>query len=284
MFSSHDDTAERSLDLPCRTVCAVRADGTESRFLVGSCAASSSDDTNYVHAVRFHPDRNDVMLDAKLSHSHGSIEAMCSSPDDPTLLCTAHSSSSLSLCKIPDDAVTTTNHTENENNDTTMEAHMNELCLVPTNGIVADICWGDDSIDQGQLLFITRSGHLTQFDIPSQQSIRTHWFETTTPFRAGWCPRVAWDPHANGTAVAVTTGKRVQLLDWRTDTSIPTGTVDSFVSHRPAVTALDYNPNKPYVLATAGQDALIKFWDLRLTNQPLLVARGGYVLSYCLLE
>lgn len=219
------------------------------------------------------------MLDAKLSfHNNEPVEAICSSPDDPTLLCTAHSSSTLSLFKIPEEAVM---NSENDDTVTTIESSMEELFSVPTNGIVADVCWGDDSINKGnELLFITRSGYLTLFDIPSNQSIRTQQIFETTHFRAGWCPRMAWDPHANGNAVAVTTGQRVQLLDWRTDTSVPTGTVDSFVAHRPAVTAVDYNPNKPYVLATAGQDASIKFWDLRLTNKPLLVARGGYVFVY----
>ena len=68
----------------------------------------------------------------------------------------------------------------------------------------------------------------------------------------------------------------MHLLDWRADTSIPTGTVDSFAAHRYGVTDLDYNPNKPYVLATGGQDGLVKFWDLRLARRPLLVGRGGH--------
>ena len=42
------------------------------------------------------------------------------------------------------------------------------------------------------------------------------------------------------------------------------------------MTDLDYNPNKPYVLATAGQDGTAKFWDLRQAKQPVLTASGGH--------
>jgi WD40 repeat protein len=74
----------------------------------------------------------------------------------------------------------------------------------------------------------------------------------------------------------VTVGSTVQVLDWRVDTTVPSGTVSSIKAHRFGVTDLDYNPNKPYVLATAGQDGLTKFWDLRSAKSPLLVTRGGH--------
>lgn len=305
MFSN--GTAEISLDLPCRTVCAVRADRIHSRFLVGSsCATAGSN--NSVHVVRFHQERNDhVHVDAKLLHD-GPVAAICSSPDDPTLVCTASASScTLFLHKIPEHVMHASDDDEDEDDEqgavptTTDSTSMEQLWQIETKGAVADLCWSDDndndddsmiadsttgSSKKGELLFVTRSGHLTQFDLQSHQWIRTIPFESSQSLlAAGCCPRIQWDPHANGNAVAVTTGKRVHLLDWRVDTSIPTGTVDSFVAHQLGVTALDYNPNKPYILATAGQDALVKFWDLRLTNRPLLVARGGcvcFVVLFCL--
>ena len=36
---------------------------------------------------------------------------------------------------------------------------------------------------------------------------------------------------------------------------------------------MDYNPNKPYNLVTAGQDCTVKFWDVRKERTPLKVLR-----------
>lgn len=45
-------------------------------------------------------------------------------------------------------------------------------------------------------------------------------------------------------------------------------------AHRFAVRDLDYNPNKPFCLATCGEDRLIKFWDLRRPNAPVKIIVG----------
>ncbi len=45
-------------------------------------------------------------------------------------------------------------------------------------------------------------------------------------------------------------------------------------AHRFAVRDLDYNPNKPFCLATCGEDRLIKFWDLRRPNAPVKTVVG----------
>jgi WD40 repeat protein len=274
MFAG-ENTAEVSLDLPCRTVCAILADRNESQFLVGSCTTS---ETNHIHVLHYNNTNDEMNVRAQLVQEQGPLEVICSSPKDPTLLCTAHSSSQLLIQQFPDEVVLTTDCSDDRMDTTSVSTE--QLITLQTNGIVSDISWGDEST--GELLFIARSGHLTQFDIETQQSIRTLSLESPSSS----LPRLQWDPHANGHAVAVSAGKRVHLLDWRTDTSIPTGTVDAFVAHRRPghVTALDYNPNKPYVLATGGQDGLVQFWDLRLTNRPLLVARGGYVLCPVVFE
>jgi WD40 repeat protein len=70
---------------------------------------------------------------------------------------------------------------------------------------------------------------------------------------------------ADGSVLAITdSGGLVQILDWCVDTSVPTGTASQFrAQHRSVcVTDSDYTPNKPYMLATVGQDRLVKLWDL----------------------
>jgi len=42
-------------------------------------------------------------------------------------------------------------------------------------------------------------------------------------------------------------------------------------AHEMLVNDVDYNPNKPYFIATAGNDCNIKIWDIRLPKEPLKV-------------
>ena len=44
-------------------------------------------------------------------------------------------------------------------------------------------------------------------------------------------------------------------------------------AHSSRILDMDYNPNKPYNLVTAGQDCTVKFWDVRKERTPLKVLR-----------
>ena len=288
MFSSQ--SADISLNAPCRALAAVQAD-KQTRFLLGSCALN---DKNHVHVIRFHSEVNELGYDAKIEHDKGPVHVLCASPTDPSLVITAaEQSSSATLYRIPRSIMTSSeglqyDPEEDDALDVVSSSTMEEvLTLDSANGggsHIVDIVWRDSSEDMsassaaGEVLTMNMKGELTQWDIQggTAQALRRVPFSKSHHFSAGLLPRVAWDPHCNGEAVAVTNGTRVGILDWRVDTSIPSGMVDTFSSHRFGVTDLDYNPNKPYVLATAGQDALLKFWDLRFASRPLLVARGGH--------
>jgi WD40 repeat protein len=145
---------------------------------------------------------------------------------------------------------------------------------------LVDVAWRDDghedvssSSTMGDVVTLDKSGALTRWDISSSSAtpVRTARSRANKPTSLRMTvappPRVAWDPHANyGDAVAVTRGQSVDILDWRvggdSSTAVPVGTVASISSCAAAggVIDLDYNPNKPYVLATSGQDGLLKFW------------------------
>jgi hypothetical protein len=287
MFSSQ--SADISLGAPCRTLAAVRADRTENRFVIGTASPHGS---NHLHVVRFHSDVNELSVDAGLAHDAGPVGALCCSPIDPALVLTAeeHGSAAV-LWKIPRSARRDFyDASETEDADasqgTESSAAMERVASLDPGraGGIVSIVWRDSSEDvsaqQGDVLTLDMNGVLTQWDMlspTSPEAVRT--VETAlvgvTPV-PGVPPRAAWDPHANGDAVAVTHGSSVSILDWRADTSVPSGTVETFRCHRYGVTDLDYNPNKPYTLATSGQDGLVKIWDLRSAKHPLLVARGGH--------
>ena len=45
-------------------------------------------------------------------------------------------------------------------------------------------------------------------------------------------------------------------------------------SHSGLVLDVDHNPNKPYHIASCGEDCLVKFWDLRKCDSPLKILNG----------
>jgi EARP and GARP complex-interacting protein 1 len=286
MFSSQ--SAEISLDTPCRALAAVQADKVESRFLLGSCDQSP---TNYLHVVRFHGEVNELGVDAKIVHNTGPVSVICCSPHDSSLVLTAaERSASVTLWKIPRSIMTQSEELQYDPEDddaldVVASATMEELMTLTPEGLlgdIVDIVWRDSSEDlssssTGDVLTIDQQGRLTRWDVATGIALR-NGRSPLSKFVGGLQPRVAFDPHTDGEAIAVTTGTSICLLDWRdkANTSIPLGMVESFVCHRYGVTGIDYNPNKPYVLASSGQDGLIKFWDLRSASRPLLVARGGH--------
>ena len=291
MFSNQ--AAEQSLNVPCKALDAVQADKTDSRFIVGSCALQQ----NQLNVLRFHSELNELGVDAVLDHPTGPVGLLASSPSDKSLVLTAaEHQSSATLWRMPFEVLdrTDTLNYNPDGDDSTDDLtssngfELEEVSILEHNGSrLADIVWHDSvmlfdeetSTTAGEILTMDFSGVLKLWDVGdgTPRSVRTE----TIPLKSQITrPRVAWDPH-NQHAVSVTAGTNVKLLDWRADTSVPSGTVESFKAHRYGVTDIDYNPNKPYVLATGGQDGLIKMWDLRSAKAPLLVARGGHSHYVC---
>lgn len=281
------------MNVPCKALDAVRADTTDSRFILGSCALQQ----NQVNILRFHSELNELGVDATLDHPTGPVGVVCTSPSDKSLVMTAaEHKSNATLWRMPFDVVDRTdtlNYNPDRDEDTDIGLMssgyaLEEVLTLEHNGPrLADIVWHDSgmlfdehtSSEAGEVLTLDFGGCLRLWDIGdgSARSIRTECLPMKSQITR---PRMAWDPH-NQHAVSVTVGTNVEVLDWRADTSIPSGTVKSFKAHRYGITDINYNPNKPYVLATGGQDGLVKFWDLRSAKAPLLVARGGHSHYVC---
>jgi WD40 repeat protein len=325
MFSSQ--SADVSLDAPCRAISSVRADKVESRFLAGSCSPPHAGDraaadpttsgsglaVNHLYLLRFHSEVNELGIDARIPHDTGPVSSIVCSPTDPSLVVTTTtmtttragcgSSASLqqgaaaTLWKIPRSIVDQhdrNDYQEGDDNDDEASAssasHASNMEAVAAlrcdSGEISDVVWGDGSsfLDAasttgGEVVTLERNGVLTQWDVSLGKAQSARQISATRnggskPSRCAFPPRVALDPHASsvGDAAAVSVGPTVHLVDWRSDASIPTGTVDKFCAHQSSVvTGLDYNPNKPYVLATSGQDGLIKV----RVDSPRITLFGG---------
>lgn len=80
---------------------------------------------------------------------------------------------------------------------------------------------------------------------------------------------LAWDPHSTGACAVAARGdlKIVSTAALKVSLIVQD-------AHKGCIRDIDYNPNKPNVLVTAGDDCKVKFWDLRHSKAPLKTLCG----------
>lgn len=260
--------------------------------------------------------------------SHGEIWSCSSSPLDSNLVITCRSANDgtmatssaqteTALWRIPEsamreDAIDFYPDESDFDNDKAEELtkSMSKVCDLDLGpGRVTDIQWNpscipncndyDESPSTGQAIganLITvqsrnREVCFTAFDVHTSCATIVDQVNLQIPNTRGLMPnppKASWDPH-NHHLCAVTLGTSITIMDMRTPAKVTNGLRSC---HRFGVTDLDYNPNKPNVLSSSGQDGLIKFWDLRFTasyddehhgitsswarHSPLRTVRGGH--------
>jgi WD40 repeat protein len=258
MFTTQ--SADISLgDAPCRALCAVRASHEESRFIAGSSEA--------LHVLRFHTEVNE--LRSEQTFEHGPVNRICSSPTDESLVLTTTEQGQAATLYKMDTSASASNLEQVSTFD-----HGEPICDIVWRSSCDEYSSTSTASNNNNILTLDHKGGIARWDAETNTCTQRAKGELANK-KPRFVPRVAWDPHAVD-ALAVSSGTGIKILDWRTDTTVPTGTVASFPAHRYNITDVDYNPNKPYVLATSGQDGLLKFWDIRLAKHPVLVARGGH--------
>ena len=287
---------------------------------------------NPLYLLRYHEEMNEMAVDAQLDFgededaSHGEIWSCSSCPLDSSLVITCRSANDgtiatstaqteTALWRIPETAMKVDDidfYPDESDCDQDraeeLTKSMGKVCDLDLGpGRVTDMQWNpgcipncndfDESIGQvtGANLITVQSGNrelcVTFFDVDSSYAAKLDQVNFQIPNTRGYMPnppKASWDPH-NHNLCAVTLGTNLAILDMRTPAKLTNGLKSC---HRFGVTDLDYNPNKPNVLSSSGQDGLIKFWDLRFTasyndepngntsswarHSPLRTVRGGH--------
>jgi WD40 repeat protein len=90
---------------------------------------------------------------------------------------------------------------------------------------------------------------------------------------ASFCGGVAWDPHHPSEVAVAADG---EVVVWDVKSGDRARAVGEAVegSSGGVVRALSYNTNKPWMLATAGDDYRVKLWDLRKCAAPVKILDG----------
>lgn len=87
----------------------------------------------------------------------------------------------------------------------------------------------------------------------------------------GYIGGAAWDPHHPG-EVAVAIEGTVHMLDLRSGDT--TRTLPGGLPPGGVIRGITYNPNRPWFMATGGDDFRVKCWDVRKPVAPVKVLEG----------
>ncbi|KHJ47411.1 WD domain, G-beta repeat protein [Trichuris suis] len=150
-----------------------------------------------------------------------------------------------------------------EEKGTTIE--MQSLSELDTNGYrqIACFVWNPQST---YCAFALLDDSLVFTDLDSDLRVIATNKVATNNKAIGRLTAGRWDPHHDCSAVAVASGNSVSGWDIRSLSQ--TYCIEN--AHILGVKDLDFNPNRPYLLATAGFDCQICFWDTRQTKEKLL--------------
>jgi EARP and GARP complex-interacting protein 1 len=285
MFSTQ--SIDYSIGAPCRSLDCIP--GHQDAWIVGTCHAGGSDaavQSNTLQIIAYDADVNEL-------HCRHSYDMTLNGGDGEPIRCLATLPNSSYSGDHDDDIVRVAVATEQGSSIGLYELSSGSAPaaatlvaqLTPDGGFGASIMQlnvskgggggeplqgGHYHMQQPLLLALDNASHLSVWDITTSSEMKSVDLDVGAS-------AMQWDPHsADGTTmVAVGVQKTLHLLDWRTNTSVPTGIANQL--HCPSIiNDLDYNPNKPHTIAIATHDGSARIWDLRQNRRPVMTITGGH--------
>jgi EARP and GARP complex-interacting protein 1 len=299
MFSTQ--SIDYSIGAPCRTMDCIPG---QDAWIVGTCASLHGDSANTLQIVAYDADSNELrcrhtynLTDDEDGINGEPIRCVATIPpttdngiitdddnDDVVRVAVAtEQGSSVLLYELSSSSSGNDNDDYATTNDSDAPAAKLIAKFTPDGGFGASIMKlsvskGGSSSGEGSgnsprlLLALDNASHLSVWDIETNEEIRSVDLDVGAT-------AIQWDPHSSAgdgtTMVAVGVQKSLHLLDWRTNTSIPTG-ICTKLQCRSIVHDFDYNPNKPHTIAIATHDGTARLWDLRQPKRPILTVTGGH--------
>lgn len=269
-------TASYQLKQQARCITAVEGDTDHNKFVV--CSLELREE-NELHVLEFNEDTNEVWCQRVYSHPNEVWEcAACPAPEHAELFFTTHASGSQlkttlwRLEGLDEPAPSAAFGGEGGGAPSAPPAvpltEVLELPLTCGLGESRGVLWNAVLPEMVALLH-ARSLQLYTL---------AHGVSTSSATDGPQAPPAAadatfgcgrWDPH-HAHSLGVSCERDLLIYDTRTMKR--THTVPD--AHAQRVRSLDYNPNRPHVALSAGEDFSMRWWDLRKPASPLLVQRA----------
>ncbi|RLN56260.1 hypothetical protein BBJ29_006838 [Phytophthora kernoviae] len=268
MFGS--GTCSFSFGTKVRSLEPLLAEKDCAQFFVGT---STLNQPNQIHVVEVNDEASDVIT-RQVVHHPGEVLCIAPSPQDRQLLVTCGKqrgqTAEASLWKLPEaEDVPTKSQEDAEDNEAATAQELIQMAAFPAQKLpISEIAW--DANSQTPILASAHETLLRTWQLNVGGSVEAQdkleldvsLLGGTTQRRAG---ALVWDPH-HSSQLAFALGGSIRTWDLRTKQE----NVSVEEAHPSATLSLDFNPNKPFAVASGGDDGKLKFWDLRYARKPLL--------------
>lgn len=261
-----NSSAIYGLKHPCRALCAHMTKTESHHFIVGT---SSVREQNEIHIVEFDEEDNQIKKKAVFDYD-SEVLSLVSCPFDENSLFVTTLKPSGEDALFLHGGIDVSNEGDEETHHKLMTLH--EL-KGHTSPLVDMQCYplADLSCGAGDKKCVTieHNGihHWNVAGTPAILSSTKGFGSAEKPILAG-----CWDPHHPNNFVVVK-GCDVHLCDLRNLSSL-TDAIQISNAHNDTILSVDYNPNKPFHIVTAGEDRLAKLFDIRKPTQPLKILGG----------
>ncbi|KAI9276890.1 WD40-repeat-containing domain protein [Phascolomyces articulosus] len=234
-----------------RCLTSVSASTEKSKFLVGTVGTKN----NVVCLLDFDEDKSEI--NPTLFDHPNEIWDIVSCPSDESLFFTCHSPVG---ADPSEKKATLWKQVDNTS--------LKEVTTLRPSGIFK-VLW--DSAEEQDVSRIIALGHSTIYlstmdDGTEKQQTTIHVSKANED---AWLQNAAWNPH-NRDSIVTTTGRDLAGWDLRSGKNEFTRKR----AHQSTIRAVDCNANKPYHVATGGDDAKVRIWDVRQLDQPVMTVRG----------
>ncbi|XP_075985353.1 EARP and GARP complex-interacting protein 1 [Anticarsia gemmatalis] len=238
------------------------------RFLIGT--QSLKPNSNQIHVVELEEDTG-ALHTKVFKHDIGEVWHLRCSPHDAAVLLTTHNAydpatsqctMGVSIFKLPTVEVIPKDLDDLSAIQSRNAEDMELLITIPPEKPEEEIrCAEWHPADTGRVGVVCEAG-LRVHDVTSGATLARAAPGARLKFTGG-----KWNPHQGHAQFAVLQDMHIKCYDTRTDCTKPSWSIDN--AHRQLARDLDFNPNRQFHLATAGDDAALNIWDYRNGKEPI---------------
>jgi len=251
-------SVDYGMKLNARCVEAILGDQERHRFLVGTASPRKD---NELHLLEFMEDTNEIQCVNTFKHDEEVLD-ICPSPNDPALFFTCGQVSRT-------DTIT----------------RLWKFSQVDSEPIECVLDISDQTTSSKKVLWdpVCTDDHLITFEDSGFRlwKIGEEFTSISDPAEFSDLPKLSdgcWDPHHPSQFVSANGN---DIRTWNFINKQCTNEIKD--AHSDLILSIDYNPNKPYQIVSAGRDRFVKFWDLRKPNESIKILSGHthWVWSTC---